>query len=84
MGCGISDFLKFVGQGGFGAHSEAKLVTQFLPTKFLCHKMSQNSIVFSFHIPGTLCPILNKFVFWDPLKRLNKIYIDQDGQKKKF
>ena len=34
-----------MGQGGFGAHSEAKLVSQFMQTKFLCHKMSQNSTV---------------------------------------
>ena len=34
-----------MGQGGFGAHSEAKLVSQFMQTKFLCHKMSHNSTV---------------------------------------
>ena len=34
-----------MGQGGFGAHSEAKLVSQFMQTKFLGHKMSQNSTV---------------------------------------
>ena len=43
----ILDFSKPVGQGGFGAHSEATLVSQFMQTKFLCHKMSQNSTVFS-------------------------------------
>ena len=47
LGWGILDFSKPVGQGGFGAYSEAKLVSQFMPTKFLCHKMSQNSTVFS-------------------------------------
>ena len=36
-----------MGQEGFGAHSEAKLVSQFMQTKFLCHKMSQNSTIFS-------------------------------------
>ena len=36
-----------MGQGGFGAHSEAKLFSQFMQTKFLCHKMSQNSTAFS-------------------------------------
>ena len=40
------DFSKSVGQGGFGLHSESKLVSQFMQTKFLCHKMSQNSTVF--------------------------------------
>ena len=35
-----------MGQGGFGAHSESKLVSQFMQTKFLCHKTSQNSTVF--------------------------------------
>ena len=34
-----------MGQGGFGAHSEAKFGAQFMQTKFLCHKMSQNSTV---------------------------------------
>ena len=47
LGWGILDFLKPVGQGGFGEHSEAKLFSQFMQTKFLCHKMSQNSTVFS-------------------------------------
>ena len=32
-------------QEGFGAHSEDKLVSQFMQTEFLCHKMSQNSTV---------------------------------------
>ena len=47
LGWDILDFSKPVGQGDFGAHSEPKLVSQFLQTKFLCHKMSQNSTVFS-------------------------------------
>ena len=34
-------------QGGFGAYSEAKLVSQFLQKNFKCDKMSQNSTVFS-------------------------------------
>ena len=45
LGWCILDFSKPVGQGGFGAHSEAKLVSQFMQTKFLWHKMSQNSTV---------------------------------------
>ena len=36
-----------MGQGDFGAHSEAKLVSQFMQTKFLCHKNSQNTPIFS-------------------------------------
>ena len=47
LGWWILDFSKPVGQGGFGAHSEAKLFSQFMQTKFLCHKMSQNSTIFS-------------------------------------
>ena len=47
LGWGILDFSKPVGQGGFGAHSEPKLVSQFLQTKFLCHETPQNSTVFS-------------------------------------
>ena len=47
LGWCILDFSKPVGQGGFGAHSEAKIVSQFMQTKFLCHKMSKNSTVFS-------------------------------------
>ena len=47
LGWCILDFSKPVGQGGFGAHSKPKLVSQFMQTKFLCHKMSQNSTVFS-------------------------------------
>ena len=35
-----------MGQKGFGAHFGAKLVSQFMQTKFLCHKMSQKSAVF--------------------------------------
>ena len=45
LGWWILDFSKPVGQGGFGAHSETKLVKQFLQTKLLCNKMSQNSTV---------------------------------------
>ena len=45
LGWCILDFSKPVGQGGFGAHFEAKLVKQFMQTKLLCHKMSQNSTV---------------------------------------
>ena len=41
------DFSKPVGQGGFGAHFEAKQVSQFMQTKVLCHKMSQNSTVWA-------------------------------------
>ena len=52
LGWDILDFSKPVGQGGFGAHSEAKLVSQFMETKFLCHKMAQKSTVFQFHITG--------------------------------
>ena len=48
LGWCILDFSKPVGQGDFGAHSEAKLVSQFMQTKFFCHKMSQNS---------TVCPV---------------------------
>ena len=40
LGWCILDFSKPVGQGGFRAYSEAKLVSQFMPTKCLCHKMS--------------------------------------------
>ena len=47
LGWWILDFSKPVGQGGFGAHSEAKLVSQFMETKCLSHKMSQNSTVIS-------------------------------------
>ena len=47
LGWCILDFSKPVGQVGFGAHSEAKLVSQFMQTKSFCHKMSQNSTVFS-------------------------------------
>ena len=47
LGWWILDFSKPVGQVGFGAYSEAKLVLQFIPTKFLCHKMFQNCTVFS-------------------------------------
>ena len=45
LGWCILDFSKPVGQGGFGAHFEAKFGSQFMQTKFLCHKMSQNSTV---------------------------------------
>ena len=45
MGWWISDFSKPVGQGGFGEHSKAKWVTQFLQTEYLGHKMSQNTTV---------------------------------------
>ena len=45
LGWCILDFSKPVGQGGFRAHSEAKLVSQFMQGKFLRHKMSQNSSV---------------------------------------
>ena len=47
LGQCILDFSKPVGQEGFGAHNEAKLVSQFIQTKILCHKMSQNSTAFS-------------------------------------
>ena len=47
LGWWILDFSKPVGQGGFGAHSEARLVSQFMQTKFLCLTMSQNSTIFS-------------------------------------
>ena len=47
LGWCILDFSKPVGQEGFGAHSEPKLVSQFMHTKFLCHEMFQNSTVFS-------------------------------------
>ena len=36
-----------MGQAGFGAHSEDKLVSQFMQTKFLCHKKSQNTPILS-------------------------------------
>ena len=36
-----------MGQAGFGADSEAKLVSQFMQTKFLCHKKSQNTPILS-------------------------------------
>ena len=47
LGWWIFDFSKLVGQAGFGAHSEAKLVSQFMQTKFLCHKKSQNTPILS-------------------------------------
>ena len=47
LGWDVLDFSKPVGRGGFGAHSNSKLVSQFLQTIFMCHKMSQNSTVFS-------------------------------------
>ena len=47
LGWGILDFSKPLGQVGFRAHFEAKLVSQFMQTKFLCHKLSQSSTVFS-------------------------------------
>ena len=84
LGWGILDFSKPVGQGGFGAHSEAKLVSQFLPTKFLCHKMSQNNTVFSISYSRDFMSNLEQIVFWDPLERLNKIYINLLGQTKKI
>ena len=34
-----------MGQEDFGKHFKAKLVSQFMQTKFSCHKMSQNSTV---------------------------------------
>ena len=48
LGWWILDFSKAVGQGGFGKYSNAKQVSQFMQTKFSCHKMSQNS---------TICPV---------------------------
>ena len=45
LGWCILDFSKPVGQGGFGAHFEVKLVKQSMQTKLLCYKMSQNSTV---------------------------------------
>ena len=45
LGWWILDFSKAVGQGGFGKYSNAKQVSQFMQTKFSCHKMSQNSTV---------------------------------------
>ena len=47
LGWCILDFSKPVGQEGFGANFEAKLVSQFMQTKFLCHKKSQNTPIFS-------------------------------------
>ena len=47
LGWWILDFSKPLGRGGFGAHSEANLVSQFMQTKFLGHKMSQNSTIIS-------------------------------------
>ena len=46
LGWCILDFSKPVCQVGFGAHFDAKLVSQFMQTKFLCHKMPPNSTVF--------------------------------------
>ena len=45
LGWWILDFSKAVGQGGFGKYSNAKQVSQFMQTKFSCHKKSQNSTV---------------------------------------
>ena len=45
FGWWISDFSKSVDQYGFGAYSEVKLISQFMQTKFLCHKVTQNSTV---------------------------------------
>ena len=45
MGRWISDFSKPVGQAGFGAHSKAKWVSHFMQTKYLGHKMFQNTTV---------------------------------------
>ena len=50
----ILDFSKPVGQDCFRAYSEAKLVSQFMQTQFLFHKVTQNSTFFQIHIPGTL------------------------------
>ena len=36
-----------MGQEGFGAHSKAKQVSKFMQTKFLCHKMYQNTPILS-------------------------------------
>ena len=47
LGWCILDFSKPAGQGGFGAHSKAKLVSQFMQTKFLCHKKSQSKPILS-------------------------------------
>ena len=60
MGWWISDFSKPVGQGGFGAHPKAEQVSQFMQTKFLCHKNSQNTPIFpvSYYRDCTLKPIL--------------------------
>ena len=35
------------GQRDFGTHSKAKHISQFMQTKFLCHKHSQNTPIFS-------------------------------------
>ena len=40
-------YFRFLKACGFGAHSEPKLVSQFMQTNVLCHKMSQNSTIFS-------------------------------------
>ena len=45
LGWWILDFSKPVGQGGMWAYFKAKKVSQFIQTKVLRHKMSQNSIV---------------------------------------
>ena len=47
LGWCILDSSKPVSQGDFGAHSDVKLVSQFMQTKCLRQKMVQNSTIIS-------------------------------------
>ena len=43
-----------VAQGGFVVHSEAKFVSQFMQTKFLCQICPKTVLFFQFYITGTV------------------------------